>query len=73
MAQRARPELRIGTSGYQYDDWRGPFYPKDLPKSRWFEHYAKHFDTVEVNGTFYGLPEAQTFERWRNEAPRGRG
>lgn len=67
----AEGTLRIGTSGYQYDHWRGPFYPDDLPKSRWFEHYAGRFDTVEVNNTFYHLPGADTFERWRAAAPAG--
>lgn len=70
MARR-QGKLRIGTSGYQYDDWRGPFYPKELPKSAWFSHYAKHFDAVELNTTFYRLPEAATFERWRKAAPKG--
>ena len=63
--------LRIGTSGYQYDHWRRRFYPRELPKRRWFEHYARHFDTVEMNGTFYQLPAARTFDAWREEAPRG--
>jgi uncharacterized protein YecE (DUF72 family) len=63
--------LRIGTSGYQYDDWRGVFYPDALPKSRWFTYYAQHFDAVELNATFYRLPEATTFERWRDAAPPG--
>jgi len=67
----ARPRLRIGTAGYQYDHWRDVFYPRDLPKRRWFEHYAAHFDTVEVNGTFYSLPRAETFEAWRGAAPEG--
>jgi uncharacterized protein YecE (DUF72 family) len=70
MAARSR-DLRIGTSGYQYDGWRGRFYPDDLPKSHWFEHYAKHFDAVELNATFYRLPEADTFARWRKAAPPG--
>lgn len=70
MARRPG-KLRIGTSGYQYDDWRGRFYPKTLPKSAWFAHYAEHFDAVEINATFYRLPEAATFERWRNAAPKG--
>jgi uncharacterized protein YecE (DUF72 family) len=70
MARR-RGRLRIGTSGYQYDDWRGLFYPKDLPKSAWFAHYAQRFDAVELNATFYRLPEAATFERWREAAPQG--
>lgn len=66
-----RPALRVGTSGYQYKHWRDVFYPKGLPVSRWFEHYARHFDTVELNSTFYRLPEASTFAAWRSQAPRG--
>ncbi len=65
------PQLRIGASGYQYDHWRGVFYPADLPKSRWFEYYAGHFDTVEINNTFYGLPQPLAFDRWRAQAPPG--
>lgn len=61
--------LRIGTSGYQYDHWKGVFYPDDLPKKRWFEHYAQSFDTVEINNTFYNLPAEKTFDSWRDEAP----
>lgn len=61
--------LRIGTSGYQYDHWKGRFYPGDLGKKDWFEHYTQHFDTVEINNTFYHLPGASTFERWRDRAP----
>ena len=64
-----RPELRIGTSGYQYDHWVGVIYPEDVPKGQWFQHYIKHFDTVEINNTFYGLPEARTFEDWAERAP----
>jgi uncharacterized protein YecE (DUF72 family) len=63
--------LRIGTSGYHYDHWKGVFYPKDLPKTEWFSHYARKFDTVEINNTFYRLPEATTFEAWRRQAPKG--
>jgi uncharacterized protein YecE (DUF72 family) len=70
MARRPG-NLRVGTSGYQYDGWRGRFYPKTLPKPAWFAHYAQHFDAVELNATFYRLPEAATFERWRDAAPRG--
>lgn len=67
MAERAR----IGTSGWVYPHWRGVFYPPDLPQSRWFEHYARHFDTVEVNNTFYHLPQEQTFREWEAQAPPG--
>ncbi|HSE85176.1 MAG TPA: DUF72 domain-containing protein [Candidatus Binatia bacterium] len=63
--------LRIGTSGYHYDHWKGVFYPKNLPKDSWFSHYAGQFDTVEINNTFYRLPEATTFEGWRRQAPKG--
>jgi len=63
--------LRVGTSGWQYDHWKGVFYPPDIPKDRWFAHYAEHFDTVEVNNTFYHLPAAQTFDAWRKQAPDG--
>jgi uncharacterized protein YecE (DUF72 family) len=64
-------ELRVGTSGYQYDHWRGRFYPEDLPKKRWFDYYTEQFDTVEINNTFYNLPKAETFDHWREEAPPG--
>jgi uncharacterized protein YecE (DUF72 family) len=64
-----RGTLRIGTSGYQYNHWRGVFYPTDIPKKRWFAYYANRFDTVEINNTFYRLPQAQTFEEWRQQAP----
>lgn len=63
--------FRIGTSGWQYDHWRGGFYPDDLPKRAWFERYAEAFDTVEINNTFYRLPSAETFEAWREQAPDG--
>jgi uncharacterized protein YecE (DUF72 family) len=68
---RGRGAVRIGCSGWQYRHWKGSFYPADLPQSRWFEHYASVFDTVEVNNTFYRLPEIATFEAWRRRAPPG--
>jgi len=61
----------VGTSGWHYDDWKGRFYPDDIPKSKWFEHYAEHFDTVEINNTFYHLPKQKTFENWYERAPDG--
>jgi uncharacterized protein YecE (DUF72 family) len=63
--------LRIGTSGYQYDHWRGGLYPKGLPKRAWFEHYTDHFNSIEINNTFYRLPEPATFDHWRELAPPG--
>jgi len=64
-------QLRIGTSGYQYDHWRGVFYPEDIPREQWFDHYAGEFDCVEINNTFYHLPAASTFDRWREAAAAG--
>ena len=61
--------LRIGTSGWQYDHWRGSFYPRDLAKSRWLEHYAQRFATVESNSTFYRLPGPGTFADWAARTP----
>jgi uncharacterized protein YecE (DUF72 family) len=62
---------QIGTSGWQYDDWRGVFYPHDLPQREWLAFYAERFGTVEVNNSFYRLPERATFERWREQTPPG--
>jgi uncharacterized protein YecE (DUF72 family) len=63
--------MRVGCSGWQYRHWRGDFYPRDLPQGRWFDHYASVFDTVEINNSFYRLPEATTFEGWKERAPVG--
>jgi uncharacterized protein YecE (DUF72 family) len=63
--------IHIGTSGWQYDDWRGPFYPEDLPQRKWLEFYSSQFRTVEVNNSFYRLPERETFQRWREQSPAG--
>jgi uncharacterized protein YecE (DUF72 family) len=61
--------LRIGTSGWNYKDWRGTFYPEGVPASRWLEHYATVFDTVEVNATFYRLQKAPAVARWVEQTP----
>lgn len=61
----------MGCSGWEYKHWRGDFYPPDVPKGRWFEYYSARFDTVEINNTFYRLPEASTFTRWAERAPEG--
>src|SRR5438270_10452997 len=65
------PAVRIGCSGWQYKHWRGDFYPADLPVGRWLDFYAAHFDTVEINNSFYRLPERTVFEAWRRRAPPG--
>jgi len=61
--------VRIGCSGWSYDDWKGGFYPGDLARSRWLEHYGSVFDTVEVNATFYRLQRRSTFEKWAEQSP----
>jgi uncharacterized protein YecE (DUF72 family) len=73
--------VRVGCSGWQYRHWApsartstGPepfFYPHGLPQSRWFEHYAQVFDTVEINNSFYRLPPPDTFASWAARAPDG--
>jgi uncharacterized protein YecE (DUF72 family) len=60
--------VRIGTSGWQYRDWREPVYG-GLPQSRWLEHYAGAFATVESNNAFYRLPERRVFEAWAARTP----
>jgi uncharacterized protein YecE (DUF72 family) len=61
--------ILVGTSGWQYRDWRGRFYPDGMPQGRWLEHYSSAFATVEVNNAFYRLPERETFVRWRERTP----
>ena len=61
--------LLIGTSGWQYRDWRGGLYPEQLPQRLWLEHYAERFAVVEVNNAFYRLPERDTFRSWRDRTP----
>lgn len=63
--------VRIGLSGWDYDGWRGDLYPRDLPRRRWLEHAASRVDTLEVNGTFYGLVSPATVRSWRDAAPSG--
>ena len=54
----------IGTSGWQYADWRGRLYPRGLAQKGWLTDYSDRFQSVEVNNVFYRLPEKATFERW---------
>jgi uncharacterized protein YecE (DUF72 family) len=63
--------LHLGTSGWHYDDWAHSVYPPGLPRTRWFEHYATLFDTVEINASFYRLPAERTVAGWRDKAPPG--
>jgi uncharacterized protein YecE (DUF72 family) len=63
--------IRIGTSGWDYDHWKERFYPADLPRKHWFAHFARHFDTVEINNSFYHLPKDKTWRHWADAAPEG--
>src|ERR1019366_10760574 len=63
--------LRVGTSGWQYRDWRGVFYPSGLATAHWLEHYAATFPTVEANSPFYRLPTLATFQQWAARTPSG--
>lgn len=63
--------MRVGTSGWQYADWRGVLYPPGLPQRRWLRHYGETFTTVENNNAFYRLPTRDTFELWRDATPPG--
>lgn len=63
--------IRVGTSGWSYPEWRAVLYPRGLPAGRWLAHYAQHFGCVELNASFYRLPAAGTFARWRDAVPAG--
>ncbi|HEY4200460.1 MAG TPA: DUF72 domain-containing protein [Devosiaceae bacterium] len=61
--------VRIGLSGWTYKPWRGVFYPKDLPQKRELSYAAQRFNSIEINGTFYGLQRPESYARWRQETP----
>ncbi len=64
------PRVFIGTSGWTYDGWRGPFYPPDVPKRAWLEFYGTQFPTTEVNGSFYRTPSLEAVRAWRDATPK---
>jgi uncharacterized protein YecE (DUF72 family) len=65
----ARMRVRVGTSGYSYKEWKGPFYPEDLPAAGFLRFYAAAFDTVEINNTFYRMPTAKLVDGWAADLP----
>ncbi len=65
------PLVHVGTSGYNYPEWRGTFYPDDLSASKMFGFYSERFRTVEINYTFYRMPTVKTTTGWRGQAPEG--
>ncbi len=61
--------LLIGTSGYSYKEWLGPFYPEKLAASEMLRYYAQHFATVEINNTFYRMPASSMLAQWAEQVP----
>jgi uncharacterized protein YecE (DUF72 family) len=68
---RSRGSARVGCSGWSYREWKGPVYDPERPARTWFAQYAERFDTVELNNSFYRLPDASTVDGWREQAPAG--
>ena len=62
-------QIHIGTSGWSYEHWKGPFYPENLPGDRMLQYYAQHFRSVEINSSFYRLPAKKTLQHWYNITP----
>ena len=70
MAGVRTGSIRIGTSGWTYDGWRGLFYPENIPKKEWLCYYASRFVTTEINGSFYRTPCLEAVRAWRDQTPR---
>jgi uncharacterized protein YecE (DUF72 family) len=69
MARKGMGDLAIGTSGWTYDGWRGPFYPPEIPKRQWLAWYSMQFATTEINGSFYRTPSLEAVRAWREQTP----
>jgi uncharacterized protein YecE (DUF72 family) len=63
--------LWVGTSGYSYDEWKGPFYPEDLPASKMLHYYSRRLNSVEINNTFYRTPTPKLIAGWVEQVPDG--
>src|SRR5213592_3476438 len=61
--------LYVGTSGYYYKEWKGTFYPDELPDKQMLRFYGEHFRTVEINNTFYRMPKASVLKGWADAVP----
>ena len=68
---RSTGKIHIGTSGWHYSHWQGPFYPDEMAKKEFLRYYADHFQTVEINNSFYRLPKKETLTSWANSVPSG--
>jgi len=62
-------EILVGTSGFAYKEWKGKFYPKELPAKDWLPFYAARFSTVEINNTFYRMPKRDVLASWAEQVP----
>jgi uncharacterized protein YecE (DUF72 family) len=69
MSPIEQGKLYLGTQGFTFDDWVGPFYPSGTSKKMYLEEYAKHFPTVEIDSTFYGVPRETTIQSWKRRTP----
>jgi uncharacterized protein YecE (DUF72 family) len=65
----SRDKIHVGTSGWTYAAWRGPFFPRDVPQREWLSFYASRFATTEVNGSFYRTPDLKTVRAWARAVP----
>ncbi len=64
-----KKQILVGTSGYNYFHWKNVFYPQEISQRQWLEYYAQHFNTVELNVTFYRLPQDKAFVSWYRRTP----
>lgn len=71
MTNTEPAQILIGTSGFAYKEWKGSFYPEDLPAKKYLSFYAQHFSTTEINNTFYRMPSLKLTEGWHAEVPEG--
>ena len=71
LPREDRGRLLLGTQGFSFDDWVGPFYPDGTPKKRYLEEYANHFPSVEIDATFYAIPRIPVVEGWRKRTLEG--
>src|SRR5256714_2851923 len=65
----AQQKIRLGTCAWSFEEWRGNFYPADLPPARWLEFYARYFPAVQIDSTFYPTPSAATIRPWMEATP----
>lgn len=66
-----KADFYIGCSGFAYKEWKDFFYPKGLPQTKWFQFYCEHFNTLEINSSFYRFPKLEALKNWYNKSPEG--